>query len=166
MTDRPAWLPEMLDISEASEEVIHLLYEIFDRDLIQGAPHFDTRPIVFSLRKSVYGYEVMFWHLVTGDYHTPRVEGLDLDRANRLPWCAPTIDNALDGTALVWDYEEHTGKIRTYIWLKDYDYVVTLQKENVEGQGDAARLITAYCVNKDWGKRSLEKKHKRRMEKR
>jgi hypothetical protein len=163
MTEQPNWLPAKLEITEASEEVVDTLYRIFDQDFIRNTPIYDQRPIIFSPGKSARGYEVIFWHLVTGDYHAPGVDAFDIDRAERLPWCAPTINHALEGFPLVWDYEESGGKIRTYIWLKTCDYVVILQKENIVSQGYVARLITAYCINKEWGRKSLEKKYDRRL---
>jgi len=163
MTELPDWLPSKLEITEASDEVVNALYQIFDKDFKQNTSTYGQRPIIFSLGKSVKGYEVIFWHLVTGDFHAPSVDSLDLDRAERLPWCAPTINHALEGIPIVWDHEESGGKIRTYIWLKTANYVVILQKENVAGQGNVARLITAYCVNKEWGRKSLQKKYDRRL---
>ena len=163
MTDRPNWLPDTLDISEATDETVDLLYMIFDRDFKQTTPHYGERPIVFSPGQSVKGYEVIFWHLITGDYHAPDPEHLEFDRAKRLPWCAPIINHALSSVPLVWDSEQPDGKVRTYIWLKDFDYVVIVQKERVCERGDVARLITAYCVNKDWSRKSLQKKYDRRL---
>jgi hypothetical protein len=163
MADKPDWLPEMLDIVEATDEVVDALYVIFDRDLKQGHPKFGNRSIIFSLGKSVKGYEVIFWHLITGSYHPPSLEAIEIERAQRLPWCAPTINNALGELPLVWDYEEGDGKVRTYIWLQQFDYVVIVQKEHVVDEGDIARLITAYCTNEDWGRRKLDKKYNNRI---
>lgn len=68
-----------------------------------------------------------------------------IERAKRFPWCRPTIDNYNE--ILFWDFvgRERTGKVRTYIWLRDLDYIVILQKTSDLGEMRFV-LITAFWI--------------------
>lgn len=71
------------------------------------------------------------------------------------------IDNANDPSVFAWDFEEGNGDIKTYVWLKDFDYLIILKKYK-DGQ---RRLITSFWVEYQNFKEKLLKKYKNRLEK-
>ena len=73
-------------------------------------------------------HEEGFWHLVTRDDKETGERLLETPRAKRLAWCRATIDHCGEAEVLVFDYLEGNGKVRTYLWVKDCDYVVILEK--------------------------------------
>ena len=156
------WLPQMVCIDGVWFEAISRLYSIFVTDIKDGRPFFENLELWWD-RRILPGesYEECFWHLVTKDDQETGGRLLDNRRAERLPWCGPTICYSTDPAVKVWDYEEAKRRIRTYLWLEDYDYVVVLEKQT-RGFREVAFLVTAYHVDGESRRRSLEKKYNAR----
>ncbi|RQW87843.1 MAG: hypothetical protein EHM79_07020 [Geobacter sp.] len=83
----------------------------------------------------------------------------DLRRSERLPWARPMLDNADAMEVLDWDFKEGDGIVKTYVWLKDFDYLMVLKKYP-DGR---RRLITSFWVEYQNTRRKLEKKYDRRI---
>jgi hypothetical protein len=114
-----------------------------------------------------FTYEGGFWHLVSR-YHyewspSGRAKRRDFDppRAERLPWFAPVVRNADTEAVLAWDYLEANGKINTYLWLSNWDYVVVLQRRS-QTRGEVYFLVTAYHVDGPGTAAKLHRKHERK----
>jgi hypothetical protein len=63
----------------------------------------------------------------------------------------------------MWDYQEGSGKVRTYLWLENYDYVVVLERRLLRNGRTVAFLITAFYVSGSRSRSKLVKKHQRRL---
>ncbi len=94
--------------------------------------------------------------------HTTGERLLDNRRAERLSWCVPIICNSNDDEVKVWDYKESSGRVRTYLWLKNMDYVVVLERKEIKFE-EVFFLITAYYVDGASRRRHLHKKYERRI---
>lgn len=162
MTDQPPWLPIMFSLDPNTQRFVRVLYRRFECDFIMNETEFENRPIIYDDTISK-GYELGFWHLITGKLHCYNFEDIDYDRARRLNWCSPVISHSGSNECVVFNYENAKGYIRTYIWLKELDYVVIVQIENIVDLGECARLITAYYFNKDWGRDKIQKKYNNRI---
>jgi len=163
MIEKPAWLPDIVPVNGEWPLVLARLYAIFDGDFTQVQRLFEGRTIWWD-RKVMSGerYEEGFWHLITRTDQKSGDRLLDPRRAERLPWCGPTISHSDDDPVKVWDYREGSGRLRTYLWLEAWDYVVVLEKR-VQHKGEIAFLVTAYHVDGDYGRRSLQTKYARRV---
>jgi hypothetical protein len=156
----PSWLPAIVSCDGVWDDVLAVLYGIFDRDFRQRAPRFRSLPVWWDRTvKPGERYEEGFWHLITRDDHALGERLADFRRAERLPWCRPTLDNEQDPAVAVWDYDKGRKQIRTYVWLRDFDYVVVLERR-IFGKRDRPRsamfLVTAYHVDGDRTRRQLE----------
>jgi hypothetical protein len=163
MIGKPDWLPPMLKLSGTWEEIVSSLYAIFDKDFKQGKPRFQDYIVWWDQRilNDQY-YEEGFWHLISRDDKNTGQRIPDFRRAERLPWCAPTITHSYDNTVKVWNYQEGEGKIRTYLWLEEYDYCIIIEKrKNVAKK--VAMLITAFYVDGPSRKRNLRNKLARKV---
>ena len=60
---------------------------------------------------------------------------------------------------LVWDYEEGDLTIKTYVWLKEYDFIVIMKKY----PDDKRRLITSFYVDKFYKRKDFERKYANRI---
>jgi hypothetical protein len=58
-----------------------------------------------------------------------------------------------------WDYKEGKGAVNTYLWLKDFDFLV-IMKKYPDGR---RRLLTSFYIDYPNYKRKLEKKYARRI---
>jgi len=127
----PDWLPDLLSLSGSGQEIIGRLYEMFERDFNRGHPVFRSVPVWWN-RRCLDGdpREEGFWHIITKDDAASGERLLDSPRAKRLAWARATIDHAESDDVVVFDYEEGSGRVRTYLWVNDQDYVVILERQN------------------------------------
>lgn len=157
----PKWLPPMVDTNFGSEKewerLIDLLYHIFEWDFIQHHCLFEKHRVIFNDRKIDSPYEEGFWHLVSRDDKRVRDRFFDSERAKRLPWCKPAIENTTQEGVRAWDYLEENKRTNTYIWLVDSDYLVILQRRK-----KVSFLVTAYWVDGDASRRLLQRKYEKR----
>lgn len=156
----PDWLPDLIDTNGSWDEILGRLYGVFERDFKHGSPSFNGPPIWWD-RRCLDGdpHEEGFWHLVTRDEKTTGDRLLDTPRAQRFAWCRAVIDNSDQADVLVFDYEEGHGKVRTYLWGHQFDYVVILEKRLKKGKAVAYSLVTAFCLDGPSRRRDMQRKY-------
>ena len=171
----PTWLPPFLPFDGDWNIFVRALYIIFERDFKRRWPVFRTCPVWHNRwvdPNDSYRFEEGFWHLVTRDefVYNPKMrrnekERLpEFDRAGRLPWAKPIIENETAAEMLTWDFDEATKygpAVRTYVWLKDHDYVVVLERRQ-KPKGDVFMLITSFYVDFEAKRRDLQSRYERR----
>jgi len=153
----PAWLPDQFFITGDWDRDIQNLYDIFEADFKRRRCDFNGTRVIFDNRVLEGAFEEGFWHLVTQKDQRSCERLFDGRRAECLPWCRAIIVNSSDPAVTAWEWREGNGKIRTYLWLEEADYVVILQR-----RGRAYFLITAYHVDGDSTRRRLKAKYEGR----
>jgi hypothetical protein len=158
----PAWVPALLQLDPDEDIALAALYQVFTADFKVGVPVlynirvvWDTRVVPDSL------YEAGFLHIVTHDGPPLMRRTLDGERAARLPWCKAAIVNCECPSISRWDYEESSHAVRTYLWMRDLDYVIVLEKRRRHGFEEYF-LVTAFCASGSSTRRSLNQKYDRR----
>ena len=158
MNELPAWLPECLIVDPWTNDQFDKLYAVFTRDFKEKKLTYDGREVWFFLDMED-GKESIFWHL------TGRQEGSngdrypDFRRCERLCWARAMIENAAAEEILAWDYKEGDGSIKTYVWLKDHDFLVIMKKM----KNGSRRLITSFGIDQENYRRKLKKKYDSRI---
>ncbi len=154
----PHWLPDVISVSGDWDETLLTLYSVFDADFKQGTRRLKGRPVWWD-RTVLAGekYEEGFWHLISRDDRVAGDRLFDPRRAERLPWCGPTLSHETESEVKCWNYQEGSGHIRTYVWLEGFDYVVVLEKSH-KRLGDVYFMITAYHVDGPSVRNSLTRK--------
>ena len=155
----PAWLPAMFQMSPWSTQLMESLYALFLRDFVHAPVHYEGHMVWFFPEKE-RNKELIFWHLV--EREDPPNSGnrvADFRRSERLPWARPMLENLGQPEILNWDYEEGDGGIRTYVWLKDFDYLIVMKRYR-DGR---RRLITAHYLDYESKRKSLAKKYDKRL---
>jgi hypothetical protein len=134
------------------------LHAVFTRDFTVGRPCFRGLRLWWDRRSGTDGYEEGFWHLIsrTDERSGDRVP--DYRRAERLCWCKPLIEHADEPGVVTWN-ADHQGKVRSYLWLQEEDYVVILAHR----AGDVAMLVTAYHVDGESTRRKLKRSYDSRL---
>jgi len=162
MTLEIDWLPPILTLSGTWEEIVSSLYAIFEKDFKQAKPKFQHY-VVWWDQRILFSqcYEEGFWHLISRDDKSIGERLPDFRRAERLPWCAPTVVHSDEGAVIAWDYREGSGQLHTYLWLEDGDYCIILKKLKRVAP-PVAMLITAFHVDGPSRRRSLRSKLARR----
>lgn len=105
----PSFLPEMLNLDGEWSEVLNKLYEFFEKDFVNKRVYCGTIPVYHDNRKLDGQKEEAFWHLVTEETGSGRVP--DFDRAKKLPWAGPSIENHDKPEITSWYYLEGVGKL-------------------------------------------------------
>lgn len=113
MEKLPSFLPPRLDLDGPWEDVLNRLYNVFKRDFIDNQVSCGYLKIIYDKRKIDDNKEEGFWHLITkNDRNLGRIP--DYERAKRLPWVKPIIQNYSSTDLKVWDYPEK-NRIRMYL---------------------------------------------------
>jgi len=171
----PDWLPELLPYYGNWDLFLRALYAVFSLDFKIGSLRFSGCPVWYDRRIDAvdsHGYEEGFWHLVTHDefVYNPILRRKekqrlpDIERAQHLPWGRPIIENENKPEVLAWNFIEKTKKgnvIRTYIWLKQWDFAVVLERQE-KFKGAIFMLITAFLVDVPSKRVDLESRYNRR----
>lgn len=160
--NKPAWLPDMLCVDGEREDVIETLHQVFINDFKLSGCKLTKIPVWWDRRKIKSGKCVTFWHIITKTDKSTGKRLFDPLRAERLPWCKPTIEHTKAIEVKAWNYREAGGNIRTYIWLEHWDYVIVLERKELN-RGPVAFLITAFHVDYSSTKRNLLAKYKKRV---
>ena len=159
MSTTARWLPPIIDNSEYADwdKFLEEVYRIFKRDFLEGDTlSYRSAPVIINSELE-RGKEKTFWHLThrtEKGKRWGRRKIRDVRRAERLPWIRPIITNHADKDILDFDYFEGQGILRTYLWLRNWDFVVILESLN-----GCYLLITAYSVDYAGQKEGLEKKY-------
>lgn len=154
MTRPPDWLPPMLSVSPWTKDTFDRLYSIFERDFKETQPIYRGK-VVWFFPELEDGKEVIFWHLTHREEKSAGERLPDMRRCERLPWVRAIIESADRLEILDWDYQEGDGSVNTYLWLRDFDFLVFLKKYR-DGR---RRLITSYFIDYPHKRRKLEKKY-------
>jgi hypothetical protein len=160
VSELPDFLPELAETDGAWGEVCAALYAVYDADFRTGAilhqglrVHRDRRVL-----DDGDGKEECFWHLITGHDNAAGERVFEPDRAKRLPWVKPLIVASACPELLVFDRRE-SKRLRRYLWLKDHDFVVILERKK-----DIYYLVTAYAITYRSTRHKMERRAKQAPE--
>lgn len=162
MTPPPEWLPPVINVNGDFNDVLRRLYTIYERDFKYRRVMLGEHE-VWCNQRVLPGerYEESFWHLVTRTDQKTKERLFDPRRAERLSWCSAILSHSDDSAVKYWVYREGNGRLRTYVWLEAWDYVVILEQRTMRN-GLVAFLITAYHVDGPSVRRSLRRKYDQR----
>jgi len=159
MRDRPDWLPPSLIFKGDWEAFLNQVYSVFERELkLYPKPVYRGYVVFHDNRLIDSDKEEGFWHLISRQNRLRRERLPEIARAERITWVRAVIDNVGREEVVEFDYLEARGTVRTYLWLRSYDYVVILEKKK-----KVAFLVTAYNVDNDWEREKLNKKYRKRL---
>lgn len=154
MGEIPGWLPDRLHYSGDWEGLLENAYAIFERDLKQPPrPTVDGYAVLHDSRFLDSDKEEGFWHVTSSYDHDTGKRLPDVDRLCHVPWIRAIIENVGAPEVCKFDYVEKGDKTRTYLWLKELDYVVILEKKR-----RVAFLVTAFVIKFEGKRRELQKK--------
>lgn len=164
--------PELLDLLGLSESDRHYdLLNIFRRDIE------DNEDFTFRKRR-IYPIKVqgeadmgrLFKHLTCEEVLIENEDGskypkrvFEMARSQRLHWILHHIKERSPDNIDIFTIEERDAKKRkvkkTYIYDSVEEYVIVLEQQ----RSNAFYLLTAYYLNKEYGKKALMKKMGRRL---
>jgi hypothetical protein len=159
MSVLPEWLPPQVLFGGDWHAFSNVLYSVFERDFKSyPKPEFRGHVVFHDNRHLESDREEGYWHVTTKRDPNTGDRFPDIERSKRLTWIRPIIEHPDDASVRCFDRVEGRGKVRTYLWLFEWDFVVVLEKQD-RGSRKIARLITAYCVEGEWSRRRLQQKY-------
>ena len=169
--------PELLDLSGLDERARKAsLQGIFDRDIADN-PDFRFRGKRIYPIKSDGNVDMdrELMHLTTEEIEDVDEQGkafkrrvYDRYRSERLHWIKPHVEEKVtDSDIVVFSVSERNQRkrmnvARTYIYNKTRKYVIVLEPQI--RNGEAYYLLTAYCLNKEYGEKQMKKKLAAKMD--
>lgn len=162
MCNQPNFPPLMINLDGTYEEIIEKLYALFRKDFIENRANHLGRNVTFNgiINEYSQGKVEGFWHVITRDDSTSQNRLIDYQRAQRLPWAKPLIENPYHEEIKFFFYEEGDTRkgIRHYIWLDSFNYVVVLQRKKTY-----YIWVTAFYVDR-WKEKDLRKRFEKRID--
>lgn len=123
----PPWLPDLFPVDPWQHDTYDMLYDLFEQDFKETQPVYLGQRVWF-FPETEDGKEKIIWHLTTREDYDAADRMPDLRRCERIPWARPAIDQPGQPDVLAWDYKEGDGSTKTYVWLEDFDFVLTYEK--------------------------------------
>jgi len=158
----PTFLPSLLDLDGEWDEVLSILYGIFERDFKLSTTFHAGFKVLYNtqIKEDGMGKEEGFWHVICVDDKNCGGRIPDFPRAKRLPWAKPLMESPPRPEIKTWNYKEGKSKegIRTYVWLENYDYALILQRKKT-----VFYWVTAFYVRSNWKRRDLQQKYENRV---
>ena len=165
--------PQLLELAYLNEgQRIDSLKSIFRRDIEDNTNlNFRTK-IIRPIKGEEPSMQILFKHLTCEEIIVQNEDGttypkrvFEMDRSVRLHWVRHHIEEKTKGNIEVFSVEERDLKrrkdvIKTYIYDTEQDYVIVLEPQR---SGTDYYLLTAYYLNKMEGKKSIQKKFKKRL---
>lgn len=166
--------PELLEIMHLTENQRTLsLRRIFSRD-IENNPNFrfrtkQIRPILIDGAATIGN---LFNHLTREEIEVENPDGtkynmrvFEKDRSMRLHWIKFHMDECKKHKVEVFSIIERDLKKRkdvtiTYIYDLEQQYVIALEPQN---SGEDYYLLSAHYLNRDYGRKKMEKKLKKKL---
>lgn len=164
--------PELLDLVNIDERERYLdLQSIFKRDIENNSSFAFRSRFIYPIKTDGDAdMGRLFKHLTCEEKIVEDEDGkkypkrvFDMDRSERLHWINHHIKENTPENLDIFTVEEKDSKKRkvkkTYIYDKKEEYVIVLEQQRT----DAFYLLTAYHLNKEYGKKAILKKMKKRI---
>lgn len=160
MSSLPSFLPPLLNLDGEWEEILNKLYRVFEKDFVKRKLFYKNSQVKYDNRKNSSNKEEAFWHLITKKDKELGYRIPDYDRAKRLTWVRPIIENHDNSEIKDFNYLEGSGEIRKYLWLYNYDFVVILE---IKRNKKYIYVVTDFYIYYNHSRRKLERKYQQRI---
>ncbi len=93
-----------------------------------------------------FGFNATFWHIITKGDHLDSVKEIDIERATRVPWILPLIEEGYydDDVSVYW--EDRNNKPRICLFYERMRYVVILEPRWKDSKICYILLWSAYYI--------------------
>lgn len=162
---------QLLEIAHLNElQRAQSLLGVFNRDVVNNTIFkFQDKQIRPSKQEGEAPLQTLFRHLTTKEDKDEKGKKIgsrsfEMARSVRLHWVKYHIDQLKKENVEVFSYKDRTdGKdvIRTYIYDIDQEYVIILEPQR---SGMDYYLLTAYHLNEPGGKKQIENKMKKKLD--
>jgi hypothetical protein len=137
---------DYLSVDEPTDEQINELYEVFLNDIVRNPIIIKGLPLKSNSSKSKHpicrGKSQGFEHVITRDNKYSGKRDFDAERANKIHWIKPVIENATDVRIKYFEKINDKRKNQLFYWFEEKNFIVIVREVNPN-----LMLITAYSVD-------------------
>lgn len=154
---------EDLDFDGPSKSQLFTMYGIFLNDFHKSPLIHRGKKVVFNNDRTKHplfkGKYQGFVHLVTRESKYTSRRQYDRDRANRIHWVRPILENWESSFVSYFEENNADGELQYFYWVQSLDFMIILREVSPD-----LLLVTAFCVD-DYEKQNFSKKLKKYREK-
>lgn len=136
-----------LPVDKPTDEQLYKMYGIFLNDFIKTTIRIDGKILKVNTNKSKHpickGKMVAFEHILTRDNKYKSKRDFDRERANKIHWIRPIIENYTDPRIKFFTKINDKGFNQLYFWYQEKGFIVIVREINPN-----LLLITAFSVDK------------------
>jgi hypothetical protein len=137
---------EDLSVDEPTGKNINEMYEVFLNDIVRNPIIIKGLPLKSNRTKSKNPICRMksegFEHVITRKNEISGKRYFDKERANKIHWIKPVIENVADVRIKYFEKINDKGKNQLFYWFEEKQFIVIVREENPD-----LMLITAYSVD-------------------
>ena len=135
-----------MSIDGPTKGQLYQMYGIFLADFHKTTLLHKGKRVMFNNNPSKHplfrGKFQGFVHLVTRDNKYNDRRQYDRDRANRIHWIKPILENWQSPQISYFEQNNKDGELQYFYWLQAHSFIVILRELNPD-----LLLVTAYCVD-------------------
>jgi len=135
-----------LGIDAPTNDQLYQMYGIFLNDFVTNKMTIQGKQLMVNMGKSNHllfkRKSETFVHLVTRENKYTGKRVFDRERANRIHWIRPILENVSDNRILFFEKVNDKGINQLYYWYKERDFIIIIREIK-----PALLLITSFCVD-------------------
>lgn len=138
-----------LEVDNPTAEQLQEMYGIYLNDFVYTPLFYSGKKVVINpvlIKDKRDGYFVnkqkTFDHIVTRDNKYSNKRQYDKERANKIHWLRPIIENHECGYIKKFEKKDQEGRCNIFLWYESKNYIVILREKEPE-----LFLVTGYCVD-------------------
>lgn len=135
-----------IDFDAPTRDQLFTMYGIFLKDFHKTPLIHKEKKVTFNTNPSKHplfkGKFQGFVHIVTRDNKHNDKRQYDRDRANRIHWVKPILENWQSPQISYFEQHNKDGELQYFYWLQTRSFIVILRELNPD-----LLLVTAYCVD-------------------
>ncbi len=135
-----------LDFDAPSKEQLYIMYGHFLND-------FDKAPLIHRGKKVIFNTNISrhplfkgkyegFVHVITRKSDYTHKRQYDRDRANRIHWIKPILDNWQSHLVSYFERINNEGQTQYFYWVQSKKFLIILRELNPD-----LLLVTSYCID-------------------
>jgi hypothetical protein len=137
-----------LGFGDPTPEQIYKMYGIFLNDFVRNTLYVKGKMVRYKTNPSKHplfrGMHDTFVHVVTRESKIRGKREFDQQRANRIHWIRPILENAKDERIWYFERQNENDENQEYYWYESQDFLVILKPIEPD-----VLLVTSFYVDKD-----------------
>lgn len=139
---------EDLSIDGPNDEQMTIMYGHYLNDIVKNTLNINGIPLTFNNNASRHpicrGKHQCFEHIITRESKHSGKRNFDPERANKIHWIRPILENFDDPKIKYFEALNDDGKNQLFYWYEEKDFIIIL-REIIP----SLLLITSFCIDKE-----------------